>query len=165
MDIQKQADRVSYRFNATSEKVFNERYSHIAIDPGVPKGYYKDEPTFKHYKEINQHMLATPKGQNISEEPTTSRTPLKNRTPDTLAKSREINYSELRYSVEDLHLNFQNERMDESKRAMKLKLSQMLFNTKSQPKYDVNKLSGSNISTSLFGKVLSNLQNSRIAVT
>jgi hypothetical protein len=164
MDIQKQAERVSYRFNATSEKVFNERYSHIAIDPGVPKGYYKDEPTFKHYKEINQHMLATPKGQNISEEPTTSRTPLKNRTPEMLTKSREINYSELRYSVEDLHLNFQNERMDESKRAMKLKLTQMLFNTQSRSKYDINQLSGLNISTSLFGRVLSNLQNSRIAV-
>jgi hypothetical protein len=95
MDIQKQAGRATYRYNATSEGVFNERYSHIPIDPGVPKGYYKDEPSFKHYREINERHLTTRKDNTNSDIPASARTPMRKKAPDMVSKSREINYSEL----------------------------------------------------------------------
>ena len=161
-DIHRQAERLTSDRYPTSETVVNTRYSHIPVNPGIPMEYYKEEPSFKHYKEINEQMLDIPK-EVSSGNWTASRTPVKTRS--TMAGlPKQIEYSKLRYSVEDVQLNFRNPHEEESRESLRSKLSDVIKFAKSQKKYDPSRLSTNSLPTTLFGKVLSTLQNSRIEV-
>lgn len=160
-DIHRQAERITLGQRPTSEALVIGRYSHIPLDPGISKDYYKEEPSFRHYKEINEQMLEIPTQIHSS---ITSRSPKKNRMTAS-GIPRMVEYSKLRYSVEDIQLNFMNEKANQTRESMKSNLSQLLHRAKNQSLYDTAKIPESEISTNVFGKVLSNLQNSRIEVS
>lgn len=160
-DIHRQAERITTSNMPTRETLVNLRYSHIPVNPGVPMGYSKEEPTFKHYKEINEQMLYIPADQKLDNTSTT-KTPTE--MISTSGTKKGVNYSNLRYAVEDVQLNFRNEKSAQSKENMKTRLSST-FGTENVGKYDTSRLSSSQFQTNLFGKVLSNLQNSRIEVS
>lgn len=161
VDIHKQAERISTSQLPTRETLVNVRYSHIPVNPGVPMGYSKEEPTFSHYKEINEQMLYVPgAGKDFT---SSSKTPDRARSQN-LNPKRQVNYSNLRYSVEDVQLNFKNDKTTQSRETMKNRMSTLFEGRQSQNTYDTSRLSSAPFQTNVFGKVLSNLQNSRIEV-
>ena len=112
-------------------------------------------------------MLGTPY-EKSSELRTSSVTPLKRKSPLTSMTDRSAVQTPLSYAVEDLYVNFKDSNLHHSKAAIRSVLnSQFLRLSQNTQRKSLSseRPSVADYKTPVFGKVLSNLQNTRIAVS